>query len=136
MVRTDPFQLLQKTDIAFPAGLPPRRFRTGIPLLLHGSDHVQDQREALALAPDFGRQVPRRRHSVSAAQGREAILPIRAHRIEIPDPLSGQEPLDPVDMPDALLDQALTFSRCGRLASSSSGVGTRTMLQTCGSPRW
>jgi hypothetical protein len=85
---TNPCQLLQETNLPLGLGLR-SRLEAGIALCLNGFNHVQDQVKALAFPPPFRTQVRRARGSIATAQPSKLLLPIRAHRVEIPEPLGG-----------------------------------------------
>src|SRR3954469_22126141 len=93
-----------------PALLPAPRRGGRVPLRLDRPDLLQDQLEPAQLPADLGPQPRRQRPPVAGDQLREPLVAVAADRLVALDALLGAQPLDPVHVPAALLEQVLPLA--------------------------
>src|SRR3954452_1957472 len=110
-LRTGALQPPQRRDPGGPPG-PLAGLRRGgrVPLRLDRPDLLQDQLEPAQLPADLGPQPRRQRPPVAGDQLREPLVAVAADRLVAVDALLGAQPLDPVHVPAALLEQVLPLA--------------------------
>src|SRR5581483_2457618 len=79
-------------------------------LSLHRLDLLEQQFDPVKLAAHLRLQMRRQRPTVARAQGLKSGPPVATQRRIAGDALREQKALDPVHMPDALIDQGPPFA--------------------------